>query len=115
MFAGLVSCGNKPAESVITIQVTDGKTKEVPVIYLSDGSQISVALSQDVEGAASGVATINNNCGTYVRLGYQYTSRVLWITPGSEVTVSFESGKFYRGVDVAGANADINGFLKRKV
>lgn len=111
LVAGLASCGAKKGESVITISVTDGKTKDVPVIYLPDGNQIPVELSSQ----ADGVAAVDVNGGTYVRLGYKYTSRLLWIVPGSEVNVSFESEKFYKGIEVAGANADINGFLNSNV
>ena len=115
MVAALVSCSGKKAGAVIEIKVTDGLTKDVPVLYMPDGSQISVALSQDAAGAAAGTAAINVDCGTYVRLGYKYTSRLLWVAPGAEVNVSFESEKFYRGIDVAGTDADINGFLNSNV
>lgn len=111
LIAGFGSCSSKKAESVIAIKVTDGVTKDVPVLYLPDGSQISIALSP----AAAGTASIDIDCGTYVRLGYKYTSRLLWITPGAEVNVSFESEKFYRNIDVAGTDANINGFLNSNV
>ncbi|MBQ7997932.1 MAG: TlpA family protein disulfide reductase [Bacteroidales bacterium] len=108
---GIVACTSGTGNSVITINITDGNLKEQPVLYLPDEEQIAVELS----GEGTGVVTVNNIESIYVRLGYRYTSRLIWLLPGSQINISFASGKFHESIAVDGTNGDINTFLNSNV
>ena len=108
---GIVACTSGTGNSVITINITDGNLKEQPVLYLPDEEQIAVELS----GEGTGVVTVNNIESIYVRLGYRYTSRLIWLLSGSQINISFASGKFHESIAVDGTNGDINTFLNSNV
>ena len=104
LLLGMICCSPKSAESVISINITDGNLKEQPVLYFPDGEQIAVELSD----SGTGSAAVRNAGNIYVRLGYKYTSRLVWLTPGSNVNISFDSGEFYKNIAVDGTNGNIN-------
>lgn len=108
---GMMCCSPKSTESVININITDGNLKEQPVLYFPDGEQIAVELSD----SGTGSAAVRNAGNIYVRLGYKYTSRLVWLTPGSNVNISFDSGEFYKNIAVDGTNGNINTFLNSNV
>lgn len=108
---GMICCSPKSSESVISINITDGNLTEQPVLYLPNGEQITVELSD----CGTGSVAVRNTGSIYVRLGYKYTSRLIWLTPASNVNISFDSGEFYKNIAVDGTNNNINTFLNSNV
>ena len=107
----VTACSCEADKSVITLNITDGNLKEKPVLYLPNGEEITVELSED----GTGIATVNNTGNIFVRLGYRYTSRLIWLTPGAQVNVSFHSKKFHENITVEGTDSHINTFLNSNV
>ena len=107
----VTACSWEADKSVITLNITDGNLKEKPVLYLPDGKEITMELSED----GTGSATVNNTGNIYVRLGYRYTSRLIWLAPDAQVNVSFHSKKFHENITVEGTDSNINTFLNSNV
>ena len=60
----VTACSGEADKSVITLNITDGNLKEKPVLYLPDGKEITMELSED----GTGSATVNNTGNIFVRL-----------------------------------------------
>ena len=53
---GMICCSPKSSESVISINITDGNLTEQPVLYLPNGEQITVELSDCGTGSVAVIA-----------------------------------------------------------
>ena len=97
--------------SIVEVKIVGGNVKDNPVIYFSDGTQMPVKL--DTTGCGSLI--IENESNIYVKLGYEYTTRLLWIAPNSQTHISFNKGEFSKSVIVEGSNSNVNNYLNRKL
>lgn len=100
----------KSGVSTITVQVTDSVSTKSPLVFLPNGDQIEVKLAND----GSGKVEFNHQGSLYVKLSYNYISRLVWLTPNSNVAVSFNSNDFYKHVDFTGSNEAVNTYLNSK-
>lgn len=100
-------CSTSGCGSSITVAVTGGNGKDLPVLYLPDGSNIEIELSAE----GRGTITVDNSDEIYVRIGYGYKSYPVWLVPGADIEISFNGTKGHENIVFEGTSDDINTFI----
>lgn len=106
-----VMCSTAEKAATITVEILGGDAKEKPVIYLADGSEVPVELQEDGRGSVE----LLGDSPFYAKIGNKYFARTIWVEPGGNMTISFNSNRFYDGVSFAGKGSDINAFINGTV
>lgn len=90
----------------IVVQI-DHPLQKPPVLYLPNGESILIPV--DTQGR--GQVSFKPLQAGYVKIGYNYVTRLFWVDPTSTLYLSFVGADYYKSVTVEGDNKEINHYL----
>ena len=90
----------------ITVNVVN-PVKNPPVLYLPDGKSLPIELDAQGQGQIS----FNLPQAGYVKVGYNYTTRLFWVDATSTLNLSFHGDSFYKDIQIQGDHLKINKYL----
>lgn len=93
----------------ITVQITQ-PLKNLPVLYLPDSESLTIPVDKDGRGEV----TFQPSQAGYIKIGYNYVTRLFWIEPNSTLNLSFTGVEYYNSVRLSGDQADINRYLNEQ-
>ena len=92
----------------ITVRITN-PLESTPTVYLPEGD----ALPIKVNAQGQGKITFNLQQAGYVKVGYNYVTRLFWLDTTSHLDLSFGGATFYKQIDIKGDNLNINQYLNK--
>lgn len=94
--------------TTITIRIAN-PIKSVPTLYLPDGDEFPIK----VDKQGQGMITFQVQQAGYIKVGYNYATRLFWVDPTSTLQLSFKGDEFYKQIDIKGDNLAINNYLNQ--
>lgn len=91
----------------ISLCISNKTDKQPVTLSFPDGRRFSA----DIDASGKGELHVDIAEPVYARLGYRYTSRVLFLTPDTDMRIAFEEKEFGDRVDISGAGSQINSYL----
>ncbi len=92
----------------ITLHITNPQ-KSTPTLYLPEGDALPIQVNNQGKGSIK----FNSTQAGYIKIGYNYVTRLFWIDPNSTLTLSFNGGDFYKKLDIKGDYLSINQYLNQ--
>ena len=92
----------------VTVHITN-PLKSVPTVYLPEGD----ALPIKVNAQGQGEITFNLQQAGYVKVGYNYVTRLFWLDKTSNLHLTFDGATFYKHIDIKGDHLNINQYLNK--
>lgn len=102
--------GSSLCASKISVTILERTDQAEPVIYLPGGTPLPVSL----DASGKGSVEIDNERAMYVKLGYNHSTRLLWLAPEAEVEIRFTDKESVRQATVEGTDRAVNEFLNRR-
>ncbi len=96
---------SKPAK--ISLNISGNTSDEPVVLYLPDEEEISIP----IDASGQGSLDLDISEPVYAKLGYLYSSRLLFLTQGTDLEVAFDAKEFAEQVRISGKGAEENKYL----
>ena len=94
--------------TTITVRIAN-PINSVPTLYLPDGDEFPIK----VNAQGQGEITFKVQQAGYVKVGYNYATRLFWVDPTSTLQLSFNGDSFYKQINIKGDNLAINNYLNQ--
>lgn len=91
----------------ISLCISEKADNKPAMLYFPNGDKLPI----DIDANGNGTLTVDIERPTYASLSYYYASRTLYLTPDTDLKVTFEGKKFGQQVTLDGQGAPVNIYL----
>ena len=101
-------CANFAYAAKIRVHITN-PLKNVPTVYLPEGNEFPIKVNAQGQGEIS----FKLQQPGYVKVGYNYVTRLFWLDDASTLDLAFEGKEFYKSVELKGKFLTVNNYLNK--